>query len=145
MPRTPASIAKLKEKRRSEILKHSLRLFALNGYDATSLPDIALALGTSHSLIYHYFKNKKDIFITLLDESITLGYMPLFPNLGAEQLEDPKTTLQNLIRKIFEELSARDSDFAYYFYLYLNIRFQKTAPHPRFHVHQSDQIGRAHV
>lgn len=139
MPRTQESFLKLKEARRQEILKTALRLFALNGYDATSVNDIADDIGCSHGLVYHYFGDKKDIFTTLLDRSLELGYMPIFPNLGPTELDNPKETLSKVIERIFTELNDKKSDFAYYFYLFLNMRFQKRAPAPRFQTSQSDQ------
>jgi len=55
------------------------------------------------------------------------------------ELDNPKQTLSNVIERIFTELNDKKSDFAYYFYLFLNMRFQKRAPFPRFQTSQSDQ------
>lgn len=139
MPRSPQTIEKLKEARRQQILSQSLHLFAINGYDATSINDIAASIGCSHGLVYHYFADKEAIFMTLLDRSLALGYMPLFPQLGPEQLIDPQATLRSIIAHILEELVRPGSDFAYHFYLFLNMRFQKTVPLPRFRIPQKDQ------
>jgi AcrR family transcriptional regulator len=139
MPRSPQTIEKLKEARRQQILRDSLRLFAINGYDATSINDIADSIGCSHGLIYHYFADKEAIFIALLDRSLELGYLPLFPQLDEEKLSNPEGTLRNIITHILEELVRPDSDFAYHFYLFLNMRFQKTVPLPRFQIPQKDQ------
>jgi AcrR family transcriptional regulator len=139
MPRTKQSLEQLQQLRRQQILKNSLRLFAIKGYDATSVNDIAASIGFSHGLIYHYFTDKEEIFTTLLDQSLALGYLPLFPQLSSEQLANPLTTLKQIVTHIYDELEREDSDFGYYFYLFLNMRFQKTAPAPRFKVPQKEQ------
>jgi len=139
MPRSKQSLEQLYQLRRQQILKNSLRLFAIKGYDATSVNDIAASIGFSHGLIYHYFTDKEEIFTTLLDQSLALGYLPLFPQLTDEQLDDPRTTIKQIITHIYDELERVDSDFGYYFYLFLNMRFQKTAPAPRFRVPQKEQ------
>ena len=41
-----------------QILTESARLFANNGYDGTSMRDIAEACGISKSLLYHHFTDK---------------------------------------------------------------------------------------
>jgi AcrR family transcriptional regulator len=45
-----------------QILSESARLFATNGYDGTSMRDIAEACGISKSLLYHHFTDKDEIF-----------------------------------------------------------------------------------
>ncbi len=45
-----------------QILSESARLFATNGYDGTSMRDIAEACGISKSLLYHHFADKDEIF-----------------------------------------------------------------------------------
>lgn len=51
-----------------QILSESARLFAENGYDGTSMRDIAEACGISKSLLYHHFTDKDEIYAR-----ITLG------------------------------------------------------------------------
>lgn len=51
-----------------QILSASAQLFALKGYDGTSMRDIAEACNISKSLLYHHFKSKDEIF-----NRITLG------------------------------------------------------------------------
>lgn len=49
------------ERRRQEIIATALRLFAERGYRATTLDDIACALGCTKGLIYHYFRSKTEL------------------------------------------------------------------------------------
>ncbi|MEY8290584.1 helix-turn-helix domain-containing protein, partial [Blautia coccoides] len=50
MPRT----IKKPEERRQEIIVTALELFAENGYDNTTIQDIANRLGIATGLCYHY-------------------------------------------------------------------------------------------
>lgn len=52
-----------------QILTEAARLFAENGYERTSMRDIAAACGTSKALLYHHFSDKDEIF-----NRITLGF-----------------------------------------------------------------------
>lgn len=45
-----------------QILSESARLFAIRGYDGTSMRDIAEACGISKSLLYHHFTDKDEIY-----------------------------------------------------------------------------------
>ncbi len=52
---------------KEEILKTSEILFAKKGYDGTSVEEIAKKAKVTKSLIYYYFKSKKDILDTLFN------------------------------------------------------------------------------
>ena len=62
--------AERKEARRQQILDGALAVFAAKGYHATGIQDIAARLGLGHGTFYRYFKNKLDIFQSLLDQMI---------------------------------------------------------------------------
>jgi len=53
--------------RREQILNCAKKLFADNGYYQTQISDIQQAAGVARGTIYQYFKNKDDIFITILE------------------------------------------------------------------------------
>ncbi|MFQ5779685.1 MAG: TetR/AcrR family transcriptional regulator [Nitrospiria bacterium] len=58
------------ERRRKELLEVSLRLFSENGYDATSIREIANEAGVTEGLIYHYFQGKKDLLKAIVEGSV---------------------------------------------------------------------------
>lgn len=58
---------KLHEARRTQILDAAIRLFDTRGYTNTKIADISEAAGISKGLIYRYFKSKKDILYSLID------------------------------------------------------------------------------
>lgn len=52
---------------RTQILNAALELFSHQGYRATSMREIADRAGLSTGNVYHHFKDKEAIFLTLLD------------------------------------------------------------------------------
>ena len=51
---------------REEILQRASLLFYERGYDATSIRDIAEAVGLSSSTMYHHFANKQDVLYAIV-------------------------------------------------------------------------------
>ncbi|HKK12804.1 MAG TPA: TetR/AcrR family transcriptional regulator [Flavobacteriaceae bacterium] len=79
-PRTEAQLEALKLRRKEQIIKKSLVLFAKNGYFNTSISDIAKATGISKGLLYNYFENKEallnEVVLFALKEGTDLGLSP---------------------------------------------------------------------
>jgi AcrR family transcriptional regulator len=53
---------------REKILAEALTLFSVKGYDPVSVREIAYAVGIKESSLYNHFKNKQDIFDSIIDE-----------------------------------------------------------------------------
>lgn len=53
---------------RDRTLQEALRLFSEKGYEAVSVRDIARAVGVKESSLYNHFKNKQDIYDSILAE-----------------------------------------------------------------------------
>ena len=53
------------DKRRA-ILRRSAKLFAQNGYDRTSMAEVADASGVSKALLYHYYVGKESLLFDIL-------------------------------------------------------------------------------
>ena len=58
----------VKNERRQQILDAAVTCFSRKGYYASSMEDIAAELSFSKTLIYYYFKNKRDIFLAMLED-----------------------------------------------------------------------------
>jgi len=54
------------ERRRDELLEVGLRLFADQGFERTTIADIARETGTAHGLVYHYFASKEELLNEIL-------------------------------------------------------------------------------
>jgi len=50
------------------ILKKTFNLLLTKGFDAVSITDIQKETGLSRGLLYHYFKNKEDLFIQVTEK-----------------------------------------------------------------------------
>lgn len=53
---------------KQKIAAEALTLFSGQGYDAVSVRDIARAVGIKESSLYNHFKNKQDIFDSIVNE-----------------------------------------------------------------------------
>ena len=57
----------IKEKRQSQIMQATMRVVTKKGYSQTRIDDIAKESGLSKGAIYHYYNDKKEIFLSLID------------------------------------------------------------------------------
>lgn len=57
---------------KENILHTALRLFAKNGYEATSVSDIARELGVTKGALYKHYRNKRDIFDSIVERMCRL-------------------------------------------------------------------------
>jgi TetR/AcrR family transcriptional regulator len=67
------------ESTRAAVLKAAERLFAEQGFAATSMRDISTASGVSHPLIHHHFGSKEDLY-RAVKQRLVEGYAKRFPN-----------------------------------------------------------------
>lgn len=56
-----------------ELLDKATRLFAEQGYESTTLRDIADAVGISRPALYHYVSSKEDFLVALVEQSRALA------------------------------------------------------------------------
>ena len=62
-----------KSNTREEIIEAALDLFSVNGYEATSISQLADAVGIRKASLYSHFANKQDILDTVV-ETVLKGY-----------------------------------------------------------------------
>ncbi|MBK9965926.1 MAG: TetR/AcrR family transcriptional regulator [Holophagales bacterium] len=67
------------ERSRAQILEAALDLFSRQGYRGTSIRDISTAAGASTGSVYHHFRDKEELFDTLLSDYWTAIESPDFP------------------------------------------------------------------
>src|SRR4051794_30299718 len=53
---------------RSLLARTAIELFAANGYDNTTLEEVAAAAGVSRRTLFNYFRNKEDLALSGLSE-----------------------------------------------------------------------------
>lgn len=98
--------------KRAAILRAATKVFARNGYFNSKVADIAREAGVADGTVYLYFKNKDDVLISLvnqtMDEFVAIGRARI------EKLQDPRDKLRAIARMHLESLGA-DRDLAIVF------------------------------
>lgn len=63
--------------KQQRIINAGFRVFSQNSYRKSPMQEIAYAAGISKSLLFHYFRNKKELYLFLWDKAcdITLEYL----------------------------------------------------------------------
>lgn len=59
----------LPKEKQERILRAGFRVFSQNAYRKCPVQEIALCAGISKSLLFHYFRNKKDLYLFLWDHA----------------------------------------------------------------------------
>ncbi len=94
---------------RQEILRTAARLFQQQGYDATSMNDVAAALKLSKGGLYHHFQSKDEILFNLMDHAMEITQERVINPVRA--ISDPEEAIRTLIRLHIEVvLSLRDRE-----------------------------------
>lgn len=81
---------------RQEILRAAARLFQQQGYDATSMNDVAAALKLSKGGLYHHFQSKDEILFHIMSHAMDITEERVIN--VARRVEDPEERLRTLIR-----------------------------------------------
>ena len=122
MPKTKEQCEKIKQERINNIYYHSLRLFAMRGFNGVTADEIAKEVGCSHGLLFHYFSNKEDLFQAVVNN--------LAIKLDEEMIKDvnfdqrPKFVLQDLLDAYLNALKSSRDDYACAIYLLVNLWIQ---------------------
>lgn len=83
---------------RESILAHAAELFAHRGYAGTTMNDIADACGLSKATLYHYYRDKHALLVSICEGHV-LTLRALADEIAAQQL-DAEPKLRALIHRI---------------------------------------------
>jgi AcrR family transcriptional regulator len=103
---SPRTVAQNKQRRlasKQKILAAAFSLIAKNGYEGTSIAQIAGEAGVSKGLLYNYFDSKEELVKTLVVTAMEEGDK-IFADMFCE---DPRITLKNLFHWFFKEMRER--------------------------------------
>jgi AcrR family transcriptional regulator len=84
------------QRRRKEIFETSVHLFLEQGFNETSMREIAEAAGIGKSTLYDYFKSKDEVLITYFEEEIQKITE------RAKHITEQDLTISEKLRKIME-------------------------------------------
>lgn len=120
MPRSEEANQRIREEQRTKILEAAQKVFAQKGRAAT-MADIATEASISQGLAYRYFKNKDEIFQTLLEQMVesAMVAMPRF-------LKMPGTPGERLDMLVTRLLEGRRAIPTFYQFFYLMTMDEKT-------------------
>ena len=94
---------------RQEILRTAARLFQQQGYDGTSMNDVAAALKLSKGGLYHHFQSKDEILFDLMSHAMDITEQRVIA--PAKTIADPEERLRTVIRcHIGVVMSERDRE-----------------------------------
>lgn len=94
---------------RQDILRTAARLFQQQGYDATSMNDVAAALKLSKGGLYHHFQSKDEILFNLMNHALDITQERVVD--AVQGIADPEERLRMLIRRHIEVvMSVRDRE-----------------------------------
>src|SRR5215470_8743774 len=94
---------------RQEILRASARLFQQQGYDATSMSDVATSLNLSKGGLYHHFQSKDEILFHLMNHAMDISQQRVVEQVRG--IADAEERLKSLIRlHIAVVLGERDRE-----------------------------------
>ena len=86
------------------ILEHAALLFAHRGYSATSMNQVAEACGFSKALLYHYYRDKYSLLVSIAENHVS-RLEDLVSDVERQGLA-PAARLRELIRRFVEEYAG---------------------------------------
>jgi len=92
-------------KTKDKILKTALKLFSSKGYKATTVRDIAGAIGIKQSALYNHFKNKDEILETLVSSLTSSAIVTIFDDKESQELYKQGKSLLMSIATTFKLIS----------------------------------------
>lgn len=115
-PRTKQQFDDIRENRKKLIRDTALRLFAEEGYHATSISKIAKKADISKGLMYNYFSSKEELLMGILNEGVEEFINYFDTNKDGELTDDE---FKYFIEMTFKVLKERTDYWRLYFSLAL--------------------------
>ncbi|KUP25814.1 TetR/AcrR family transcriptional regulator [Paenibacillus sp. DMB5] len=97
----------------NSVKEAAFKLFALKGYEATTMRDIANEVGIKPASIYHHYESKEAIFLLLVNEMLAR----ISWELNEEKLEkeiDLKQTLYDAFISYYDFFSTHDLELKFW-------------------------------
>ncbi|HVZ46018.1 MAG TPA: TetR/AcrR family transcriptional regulator [Ramlibacter sp.] len=96
------------EDQRELILAQAASLFAQRGYPGTSMNQVAEACGLSKATLYHYYRDKYDLLVSIAEDHVD-RLLEILREATDETLP-PKQRMRSLIRRLVEEYAHAQNE-----------------------------------
>jgi AcrR family transcriptional regulator len=92
-------LEQIHEERRTQIKNAAIQIFAKNGFTGTKMSMISQAAKISHGLLYHYFRSKDELLVSLIKDAIDVSTTEIYQLIDAPMtpLEKMKTLTDAII------------------------------------------------
>jgi AcrR family transcriptional regulator len=97
------------ENTRDYIIDEAFKLFLNRSYEAVSISDVSAAAGLTKGALYHHFKNKEDLYKSVIDKYLSMPEISL--DISSISLFDYLNTNLELAEKVFEKLFGMCSGY----------------------------------
>jgi len=94
-----------KKERKYQIMEAALSVFVRKGYANTRMDDIVKESGLSKGAIYHHYKSKKDLFLSLIDHWETHSFPDFYSKNGRSRTAT--NTLRDFAQAILEIFNSK--------------------------------------
>ena len=94
---------------RQKIINATLLVAAKNGFDRATTGEISRTAGVSEGIIYHYFRSKQDLYISMIRERAANYRQALKDEIGI--IHGPRQKLEGLIDFHFGNFTGKKSIF----------------------------------
>ena len=121
--------------RRAQIIDATFFSIAVKGYSAITMQDIANSAGLSKGVIHYYFKNKEELFISVLEKLI--HELDEFTTLKLAEVTTPVARMQSMIAAVFEKCVENKK-----FHTVVMDFWAHASKHPTLQKHSASQAGR---
>ena len=88
--------------RREQIFVHAAQMFCTRGFSATSMTDIAEAVGITKAGLYHFVSNKEELLYTLM--TVSMDALERDVIAPAREIADPVPRLAAIVRRHLESV-----------------------------------------
>lgn len=93
---------------RGRVLRAAAHLFRTQGYERTTVRDLAKVVGIQSGSLFHHFKTKEDILLAVMEEGIRFNLERMRE--AVESAAGPRQQLRNLIRAELESIMGETRD-----------------------------------
>ncbi len=129
-PRTKEQFEKIRHSRKEKIIAVALELFAQNGYQGTSIAQIAKKANISKGLMYNYFKNKEKLLEAIVEE----GFEKIMElDYGVDKSIKPERKLKKMIDETLNNLADNFQYWKLYMALLIQPQVQKKIERKFYH------------